>query len=161
MLTILRVTGLGLLLTAAACQSQPTAPAAATTSPIAPAAPVPAAAIPATAAATPSRGLLAAPPDTSLVRRIQHPQLNDVYVVAYQPGGGTAERYFFYRVSKAGPATVDLLPARQESTDPAADVSAAGFFTDKALTYTRAEALELVQEQPGDVQHTRLVAVRR
>ncbi|NVO85669.1 hypothetical protein [Hymenobacter terrestris] len=153
MLALLRITGLALLLGSAACQSQPTTPpddaAAPATTP---------AAAPATAA---SVGLLAAPPDTTLARRIQRPQLNDVYVVAYQPGGGTGERYFFYRVSRTTPTTVDLLPARQESSDPAADVSAAGFFTDKALTYTRAEALELMQEQPGDVQHTRLVQIRR
>ena len=153
MLAILRTTGLGLLLTAAACQSQPATPAAT------PAATAPAPAAPTTS--VPPLGLLSAPPDTALVHRIERPQLNDVYVVAYQPAGSYGERYFFYRVSRTTPTTVDLLPARQESSDPAADVSAAGFFSDKALTYTRAEALELVQEQPGDVQHTRLVQIRR
>jgi hypothetical protein len=48
------------------------------------------------------------------------------------PAGRRLEPYFFYRVGKAGPKSVDLLPARQESTDPRADVSATGFFTDKA-----------------------------
>ncbi|RFP65180.1 hypothetical protein D0N36_09950 [Hymenobacter lapidiphilus] len=153
MLAILRTLGLGLLLGSAACQSQPAVPADASAAP---------ATTPATApASAASVGLLAAPPDTTLARRIQRPQLNDVYVVAYQPAGGSGERYFFYRVSRTTPTTVDLLPARQESSDPAANVSAAGFFTDKALTYTRAEALELLQEQPGDVQHTRLVQIRR
>ncbi|SDY07478.1 hypothetical protein [Hymenobacter psychrophilus] len=158
MLAILRVTGLGLLLVAAACQSQPATPNSASAAP----APVPAAPVAAaTPDSAPASGLLSAPPDTMLARRIEAPQLNDVYVVAYQPSGGFGERYFFYRVSRITPTIVDLLPARQESTDPATDVSAAGFFTDKALTYTRAEALELVQEQPGDVQHTRLVQIRR
>ncbi|NVO30470.1 hypothetical protein [Hymenobacter lapidiphilus] len=153
MLALFRITGLALLLGSAACQSQP-----ANTADVVAAPAITPAAAPASAAAV---GLLTAPPDTTLARRIQRPQLNDVYVVAYQPAGGTGERYFFYRVSRTTPTTVDLLPARQESSDPAANVGAAGFFTDKALTYTRAEALELLQEQPGDVQHTRLVQIRR
>ncbi len=116
---------------------------------------------PASSTDTPASASLLTAPDTALVQKIRNPRLGDVYVVAYQPAGGSEERYFFYRVSKAGPKSVDLLPARQESTDPQADVSATGFFTDKALTYTRAEALELMQEQPGDVQHTPLTRIRR
>ncbi|OWP63249.1 hypothetical protein CDA63_10370 [Hymenobacter amundsenii] len=126
--------------------------------------PPPAAAMPAPPASSTDTPASASPltaPDTALVQKIRSPRRGDVYVVAYQPAGSLEERYFFYRVSKAGPKSVDLLPARQESTDPQADVSAAGFFTDKALTYTRAEALELMQEQPGDVQHTHLIRIRR
>ncbi|WP_157541419.1 hypothetical protein [Hymenobacter aerophilus] len=157
MFASLRTAGLGLLLLAAGCQQKPAPLPASAPARAAP----PESAAPVAPTATPNSAALPAPPDTALVRRIERPRPGDVYVVAYQPGGGLRERYFFYRVSRADAQSVDLLPARQESADPAADVSAAGFFTNKALTYTRAEALELLQEQPGDVQHTRLVAVRR
>ena len=159
MISLLRIAGLGLLLTAAvSCQQKPSDKAVNTgpgTSLVADNAPAP------IATDTPDSAPLPAPPDSALTQKIQEPHLNDVYVVVYQPAGGAEQRYFFYRVSAVKPQSVDLLPARQESTDPEADVSAAGFFTDKPLTYTRAEALELIQEQPGDVQHTRLLRIRR
>ncbi|MFD2786039.1 hypothetical protein [Hymenobacter rubripertinctus] len=159
MISSLRIAGLGLLLTAAvSCQQKPADQSAA---PGPSAAPVAANAAPAVATDTPDSAPLPAPPDSALTQKVQEPRLNDVYVVTYQPAGGNEQRYFFYRVSAIKPKSVDLLPARQESTDPRADVSAAGFFTDKPLTYTRAEALELMQEQPGDVQHTRLIGIRR
>lgn len=159
MISSLRIAGLGLLLTAAvSCQQKP-ADQATGTDLSAPS--VAHNALPPVATDTPDSAPLPTPPDSALTQKIQAPRLNDVYVVAYQPAGGTEQRYFFYRVSAVKPQSVDLLPARQESTDPGADVSAAGFFTDKPLTYTRAEALELIQEQPGDVQHTRLLRIRR
>lgn len=144
---------LGLLALAGACRQQ------------APADPPPPAQNPATAARlTPPPPAAAPPPiapDTALTRRLRQPRSGDVYVVEYYPAGGSERRYFFYQVQVVQPESVQLLPARQEATDAAADVSAAGFFTNKPMTYTRAEALELTQEQPGDVQHTRLVQVRR
>ena len=59
------------------------------------------------------------------------------------------------------PDAVDLAVGRQESTNPQTDAQTAGFFTAKTLTYTRAEAQELLQEQPGDPQHAKLVEVLR
>ncbi|MBT9395296.1 hypothetical protein KLP40_19170 [Hymenobacter sp. NST-14] len=159
MISSLRNAGLGLLLAAAvSCQQKPADQPAGTALRTQPAADK---AAPPVATDTPDSAPLPAPPDSALMQQVQEPRLNDVYVVAYQPAGSPEQRFFFYRVSAVRPESVDLLPARQESTDPAADVSAAGFFTDKALTYTRAEALELLQEQSGDVQHTRLIRVRR
>ncbi|MBX0292004.1 hypothetical protein K3G63_16250 [Hymenobacter sp. HSC-4F20] len=93
--------------------------------------------------------------------RLRAPRVGDVYVVQFQPRGTQQQRYYFYQVHAVRPDAVDLHPARQEATTPQAAISAPGFFAENSMTYTRAEALELLQEQPGDVQHTRLIAVRR
>lgn len=103
--------------------------------------------------------LTACQPD--LKEQLQEPKVGDVYVVRFQPGGGAAKRYYFYQVAAVRPTEVDIHPARQEAAQPDADLSAPNFFAENTLTYTRAEALELLQEQPGDVQHTQLVQVRR
>ncbi|TGE08063.1 hypothetical protein [Hymenobacter fodinae] len=106
----------------------------------------------------------AASADTTLSAQLQNPKVGDVYVVQFQPRNTTERRYYFYQVFAVRPDEVDLYPARQESTDPQADTSAPQFFATTAsnvMTYTRAEARELLQEQPGDVLHTRLIAVRR
>jgi hypothetical protein len=102
--------------------------------------------------------------DTTLASQLQNPKVGDVYVVQFQPRNSTEQRYYFYRVFAVRPNEVDLHPARQDVKDPQADTSAPQFFADDAknmMTYTRAEAQELLQEQPGDVLHTRLIAVRR
>jgi hypothetical protein len=117
------------------------------------------AAQPATAGTAP-----AAPADTTLSAQLQTPKVGDVYVVQFQPRNTTEQRYYFYQVFAVRPNEVDLHPARQEAKDAQADTSTPRFFTDDAsnvMTYTRAEARELLQEQPGDVLHTRLIAVRR
>ncbi|QJX47676.1 hypothetical protein HMJ29_12275 [Hymenobacter taeanensis] len=107
----------------------------------------------------------AAPTDTtSISAQLQNPRVGDVYVVQFQPRNTTEQRYYFYQVFAVRPNEVDLYPARQEAKDPQADTSAPRFFANEAsnaMTYTRAEARELLQEQPGDVLHSRLVAVRR
>jgi hypothetical protein len=132
------------------CNSAPSAEQAATATPEAQ---------PAAAESTP-----AAPADTMLSAQLQNPKVGDVYVVQFQPRNTTEQRYYFYQVFAVRPNEVDLHPARQESKDPQANTSEPRFFTDDAnnvMTYTRAEARELLQEQPGDVLHTRLIAVRR
>ncbi|SNR71753.1 MULTISPECIES: hypothetical protein [Hymenobacter] len=96
----------------------------------------------------------------NLEEQLQNPRVGDVYVVQFQPVNTQLQRYYFYQVAAVRPDAVDLHPARQEATDAQASTAAPNFFSDNTLTYTRAEALELLQEQPGDVQHTRLVQVR-
>ncbi|TGD82825.1 hypothetical protein [Hymenobacter wooponensis] len=106
----------------------------------------------------------AASADTTLSAQLQNPKVGDVYVVQFQPRNTTEQRYYFYQVFAVRPNEVDLHPAKQEAKDPQADTSTPGFFSNDAsnmMTYTRAEARELLQEQPGDVLHTRLIAVRR
>ncbi|RSK36156.1 hypothetical protein [Hymenobacter metallilatus] len=92
---------------------------------------------------------------------VQQPQVGDVYVVQFQPAGRPEPRFFLYQVKNVRPDAVDLVAARQESAEAEVDTSQPGFFSDKVLTYTRAEALELLQEQPNDSQHTKLVEVKR
>ncbi|GAB3227551.1 hypothetical protein GCM10027346_11040 [Hymenobacter seoulensis] len=102
-----------------------------------------------------------APTTADLRQQVQNPKVGDVYVVRFQPQGKPEHRYYFYRVAAVRPADIDLHPARQDAADSLADVSVPNFFAEKPLIYTRPEALELLYEQPGDVQHSRLVAVRR
>lgn len=91
---------------------------------------------------------------------MQNPQQGDVYVVQFQPQGGTETRYFFYQLYRVTPDSVYLHPARTDAAT--ADAALPDMFAqDKSLPYTRAEARELLQEQPGDVLHSRLVEVRR
>lgn len=99
--------------------------------------------------------------DTALAAQLQNPQVGDVYVVQFQPRNTTEQRYFFYQVFAVRPNEVDIHPAKKEVSDSQADSSAPAFYSADKMTYTRAEALELLQEQPGDVLHTRLIAVRR
>ncbi len=96
----------------------------------------------------------------SLEEQVQNPQQGDVYVVQFQPQGGAETRYFFYQIHRVTPDSVYLHPARTDAATPDA-VAPNLFAQEKSLPYTRAEARELLQEQPGDVQHSRLIEVRR
>ncbi|RPD45447.1 hypothetical protein DNI29_18885 [Hymenobacter sediminis] len=96
----------------------------------------------------------------SLEEKVQNPQKGDVYVVQFQPQGTTTARYFFYELYRVTPDSVYLHPARTDAAT--ADAAAPDMFAqDKSLPYTRAETRELLQEQPGDVLHSRLIEVRR
>ncbi|GGG36891.1 hypothetical protein [Hymenobacter glacieicola] len=96
----------------------------------------------------------------SLEEKVRNPQQGDVYVVQFQPQGAPATRYFFYQLYRATPDSVYLHPARQDAASPD-EAAQATFAPEKNLPYTRAEALELLREQPGDVLHSRLIEVRR
>ncbi|MCA8829117.1 hypothetical protein [Hymenobacter pini] len=97
----------------------------------------------------------------SVEELVQQPKVGDVYVVQFQPAGSAEPHYFLYQVKAVRPEAVELVAAQQESLKADVDASQPGFFSDKVLTYTRAEALALLQEQPGDIQHSKLVAVKR
>lgn len=95
-----------------------------------------------------------------LENRIQNPEVGDIYVIKFVEFETGASRYFFYKVFDVKPDAVSLYAARQAVDQPNADASAPGFFSDKTLVYTRAEALELLNKQPGDRQQTQLVYIR-
>lgn len=97
----------------------------------------------------------------TLEARLQNPRIGDVYVIQFVPYGKEERRYYFYQVYAVQPDAVRLHPARQDAAEAQADLSAPGFFSDKTMVYTRAEALELLQVQPGDAQQSQLVQVRR
>ncbi|SNC67267.1 hypothetical protein SAMN06265337_1893 [Hymenobacter gelipurpurascens] len=99
--------------------------------------------------------------DAALTAQLQNPQVGDVYVVQFQPRNTTEQRYYFYQVFAVRPNEIDLHPAKKEVAGPQADSNAPDFYSTDKMTYTRAEALELLQEQPGDVLHSRLIAVQR
>lgn len=92
---------------------------------------------------------------------VQQPQVGDVYVVQFQPPGSPKPQFYLYRVQTVRPDAVDLTAARQPVPElPAAPPAPASFST-ATETYTRAEARELLHEQPGDVNHARLIEVLR
>ncbi|MDU0371754.1 hypothetical protein ACFPAF_15230 [Hymenobacter endophyticus] len=92
---------------------------------------------------------------------VQQPQVGDVYVVQFQPPGTAKPQFYLYRVQTVRPDAVDLAAARQPVPElPTAPPAPASFST-TLETYTRAEALELLHEQPGDINHARLVEVLR
>lgn len=96
----------------------------------------------------------------SLEEKVQNPQQGDVYVVRFQPQGDTTTRYFFYQLYRLTPDSVYLHPARTDAAT--SDAALPNMFAqEKSLPYTRAETRELLQEQPGDALHTRLIEVRR
>ena len=93
---------------------------------------------------------------------VQQPQVGDVYVVQFQPPGSPQPQFYVYRVQAVRPDAVDLAAARQPVAElPTAPPAAATFSTTTTETYTRAEARELLHEQPGDVNHARLIEVLR
>ncbi|RSK42444.1 hypothetical protein [Hymenobacter perfusus] len=92
---------------------------------------------------------------------VQQPQVGDVYVVQFQPPGSPKPQFYLYRVQTVRPETVDLTAARQPVPELPAAPPAPATFSTTTETYTRAEALELLQEQSGDVNHARLVEVLR
>jgi len=92
---------------------------------------------------------------------VQQPQVGDVYVVQFQPPGSPKPQFYLYRVQTVRPDAVDLTAARQPVVEVPSALPAAATFSTTTDTYTRAEALELLHEQPGDVNHARLVEVMR
>ncbi|AHJ96538.1 hypothetical protein [Hymenobacter swuensis] len=93
---------------------------------------------------------------------VQQPQVGDVYVVQFQPPGSPQPQFYVYRVQTVRPDAVDLAAARQPLPAPPTTPPAPAIFsTTITETYTRAEARELLHEQPGDVNHARLIEVLR
>jgi hypothetical protein len=92
---------------------------------------------------------------------VQQPAVGDVYVVQFQPPGSPKPQFYLYRVQTVRPDAVELAAARQPVAEAPAAPPAPGTFSTIIETYTRAEALELLHEQPGDVNHARLVSVLR
>lgn len=92
---------------------------------------------------------------------VQQPQVGDVYVVQFQPPGSPKPQFYLYRVQTVRPEAVDLTAARQPVPEVPPAPPAPASFSTTTETYTRAEALELFQEQPSDVNHARLVEVLR
>ena len=96
-----------------------------------------------------------------LREQVSQPRVGDVYVVQFQKPG-TDRRYFFYHVFRATPDSAYLHPASQDAATPDADLTQPGLRPSaNTMLYSKAELLELLQEQPGDVNHARLVRVRR
>lgn len=99
--------------------------------------------------------------DDSLLTQVQASKPGDVYVVKFQPQGRSDARYYFYHVYRATPDSLYLHPARQDAARPDADLRQLAYEPSaKSLVYTRAEVLELLQEQPGDVTKSRLIQIR-
>ncbi|RSK48280.1 hypothetical protein [Hymenobacter rigui] len=92
---------------------------------------------------------------------VKQPQVGDVYVVQFQSPGSAKPQFYLYRVQRVRPDAVELAAARQPVTEPPATLPAPGTFSTTIETYSRAEALELLHEQPGDVNHARLIEVMR
>ena len=114
-------------------------------------------------AATASPAATPVPADSLAALRAQvaEPQAGDVYVVQFQKPGA-ARRYFFYHVFRATADSAYLHPARKDAPSAEADLTQPDFrASDNTMVYTRAELAELLREQPGDVNHARLVRVRR
>ncbi|GAA4018047.1 hypothetical protein GCM10022408_34680 [Hymenobacter fastidiosus] len=94
--------------------------------------------------------------------QVAKPRVGDVYVVQFQPGGAAARRYFFYHVFRATPDSAYLHPAGKDAATAAADLTRPEFQPSaNVMVYTLAELLELLQEQPGDVNKARLIQVRQ
>jgi hypothetical protein len=98
----------------------------------------------------------------ALREQVSRPRVGDVYVVQFQRAGTAAPRYFFYHVFRATPDSAYLHPAGQDAATPDADLTQPALQpSTNTMLYSKAELLELLQEQPGDVNHARLVRVRR
>jgi hypothetical protein len=93
---------------------------------------------------------------------LAEPKVGDVLVVQFNPNGAQEKRYYLYRVRQVTPDSVYLNPAAQDVASPDADVKAPGTFVGLALrSYSRAELPTLLKEDPSDIQHSKLVKVRR
>ncbi|TGE25468.1 hypothetical protein E5K00_09840 [Hymenobacter aquaticus] len=107
----------------------------------------------------------AAAVDTAAARlrsQVLHPQVGDVYVVQFQRPNNLGSRYFFYHVFRTAPDSAYLHPAYKDAATADADLSQPEFrASDNTMVYTQAELLELLREQPGDVNKAKLVRVRR
>ena len=97
----------------------------------------------------------------TLEQQVASPRAGDVYVVQFEPAGA-ARSYFFYHLYRSTSDSAYLHPARQPAPDAAADLTQPQYKPSaNTIAYTRAELAALLQEQPGDVNHARLVQVRR
>ena len=105
---------------------------------------------------------LSACSDDTVQGKVNNPQVGDVYVVQFQPAGTTTTRYFFYHLYRVTPDSAYLHPARQDSPTADADLRQLAFEPlPKSIPYTRAELVELLKEQPGDLSKSKLIQVRR
>ncbi|MET4106793.1 hypothetical protein [Hymenobacter sp. UYP22] len=105
--------------------------------------------------------LAACRPNVNVQELVQHPQVGDVYVVQFQPPGTAKPQFYLYRVQTVRPDAVDIAAARQPVPELPTAAPVPASFSTTLETYTRAQALELLHEQPGDVNHARLVEVLR
>lgn len=106
--------------------------------------------------------LLSACSNETVQEKVANPQVGDVYVVQFQPAGTTSTRYFFYHLYRVTPDSAYLHPARQDSPTADADLRQLAFEPlPKSIPYTRAELVELLNEQPGDLSKSKLIEVRR